>query len=120
MMLVISLLLNSVIVFPVSVGMLTGQAGMESVFGAPSPARHILASVYLAIGLLSLIFLAGITLGYGSVVIPMAAGLLILQVIYKLITVGTVGIGSPVVLTNLLVVAVHLVTLVQFARQTAA
>ncbi len=118
MLLVTSLILNAVIVFPVSVAMLTGQAGMETVFGPQSPARQILASVYLAIGLVSVVALAGLAFGYSSLVVPMAVGLLIMQVGYKLISVGTVGLGNPVVLTNLLVVAVHCVTLAVWARQT--
>ncbi len=118
MLLVTSLILNAVIVFPVSVGMFTGQVGMEAVFGPASPARQILASVYLAIGLLSVIALAVLALGYSSLVVPMVVGLLVMQVVYKLITVGTVGLGNPVVMTNLLVVAMHSVTLAVWARQT--
>ncbi len=114
----VSLVLNVLIVVPVSIGMLTGQAGMDAVFGPTSPARQILASVYLAIGAVSVMALAGLLLGHGPTIIPMVAGLLILQVVYKLITVGTVGLGNPVVLTNLLVVVVHSVTLVVLARQT--
>lgn len=117
MLLVTSLVLNALIVFPVSIGMLSGQVGMDAVFGPPNTARQILASIYLAIGLVSLIALGGLALGYSSIVIPMAAGLLTMQVIYKLITVVTVGFGSPVVLTNLFVVAVHCVTLAGLARQ---
>ncbi len=118
-MLVISLLVNALIVFPVSIGMLTDQPGMDAVFGAKSDARTILESVYLAIGLISVAGLVAIGLGQSAQIIPMAAGLLILQIVYKLITVTTVGISSPVVLTNLAVVAVHTVTLVTLARQAS-
>lgn len=116
----VSLLLNALIVFPVSLGMLSGQPGMDAAFGAQSDARSILASVYLAIGLVSVAGLAGLALGYGSVVIPMAAGLLILQVVYKAITVATVGVASPVVMTNIVVILVHLITLAILARTWAA
>lgn len=116
MMLTISLLVNAVIVFPVSYGMLSGQPGMDAVFGTTSAARHILASVYLGIGLVSVAGLAGLALGQSQYVVPMAAGLLVMQVTYKLITVVTVGLASPVVLTNIAVIGVHAVTLAVIAR----
>ena len=115
-MLAISLLLNCLIVFPVSFGMLAGSAGMTAAFGPPGDARQILASVYLAIGLLSAMGLVALLAGYGEVIRPIAVGLLAMQVVYKVITVATVGLASPVVLTNLAVIAVHGVTLVTLLR----
>lgn len=120
LMLTASLLLNALIVFPVSIGMLSGQPGMDAAFGTQSDARSILASVYLAIGLVSVAALGGLALGYGDVVIPMAAGLLVMQVVYKTITIATVGTASPVVMTNVLVIVVHLITLAILARSWSA
>ena len=110
------LLVNALIVFPVSVGLLSGQPAMDSAFGAPSDARQLLASVYLGIGLVSLAALANLAIGYSQPVVPMAAGLLVMQVVYKLLTVLTVGVTSPVVLTNMGVIGVHLITLIALAR----
>ena len=115
-MLTISLLVNAMIVLPVSYGMLSGQAGMDAAFGATSAARQILASVYLAIGLVSVAGLAGLAFGQSQHVVPMAAGLLVMQVTYKLITIVTVGLASPVVVTNIAVIVVHLITLTVLAR----
>ena len=115
-MLTVSLILNAVIVFPVSIGMLLNQPGMTVAFGPESDARRILASVYLAIGLVSVAGLVALALGPTPVVVPMAAGLLVMQVVYKMITVVTVGMSSPVVMTNVAVIAVHLVTLVVLSR----
>lgn len=115
-MLTISLLVNVIIVFPISYGMLSRQPGMDDVFGPTSAARRILASVYLAIGLVSIVGLAGLALGQSQYVVPMAAGLLVMQVTYKLITVATVGLASAVVLTNIAVIVIHTVTLAVLAR----
>ena len=115
-LLTMSLLINCLIVFPVSFAMLTGQPGMHAAFGPASDARQILASVYLAIGAINALGLIGITLGYGMIVRSFAVGLLATQVGYKLITVLTVGLASPVVLTNLAVVVVHTVTLAALLR----
>ena len=116
LMLTLSLGLNALIVFPVSLGMLSGTPGMVAAFGPDSDARQILASVYLAIGLVSLAAMIGLMSEYRDIIIPMAAGLLMMQVVYKLITVATVGLGSPVVLTNIAVIVVHTATLISLLR----
>ena len=115
-MLTLSLVLNAVIVFPVSIALFQDRPGMEAAFGAQSDARSILASVYLAIGLVSAAAIAGLAAGWGEIIRPMAIGLLTMQIVYKIITVWSVGLASPVVQTNLLVVLVHTLTVVMLVR----
>lgn len=119
-MMTVSLLVNIVIVFPVSVGILLNQPAMTAAFGPQSDARAILASVYLAIGLVSVIMLAGLASKNSDLIATMAIGLLSMQVVYKTITILTVGFASPVVVTNLCVIAVHAVTLGLWARAQMA
>jgi hypothetical protein len=104
-MLTFSLALNLVVLFPVCAGLVMRGPRMTSVFGEWTPARGILLSVYLAIAVASAALLAW----------PdprMAAVLLGLQVVYKVTTPLTVGtVRNPVVISNLVIAATHLVTL---------
>jgi hypothetical protein len=104
-MLTFSLALNLVVLFPVCAGLLMRKPRMTSAFGEWTPARGILLSIYLAIAVASAALLAR----------PdprMASVLLGLQVIYKVTTPFTVRtVKNPVVISNLLIAAVHLVTL---------
>ena len=104
-MLVLSLLLNVAVLLPVCVG-LVGDAGWaRECYGEDSPARRILLSVYMAIGLVSVALL--------FVRQPAAVGaLLLVQVVYKVTTPFTVGtLANPVVVSNLAIAAFHAVTL---------
>ncbi len=105
MMLTFSLALNLVVLFPVCAGLLLRSPRMTSVFGEWTPARGILLSIYMAIGAASAVLLAR----------PdprMASVLLGLQVVYKVTTPFTVGtVKNPVVISNLLIAAAHLLTL---------
>ena len=101
----ISLLINVAVLVPVCIGLVTDAAWVQAVYGPPSPGRSILLSVYLSIGVVSAVLL--------FIRDPrFVAALLAVQVVYKVTTPLTVGnIANPVVVSNLLIAALHLVTL---------
>jgi hypothetical protein len=105
-----SLLLNLAVLVPVCGSLLLSAPWTLAAFGPPSPARGILLSIYLAIGLLSALLLLR--------PVPAAvAALLAVQVLYKVTTPLTTGsISNPVVISNLLIAAVHIATLVVLVR----
>ena len=100
-----SLALNIVVLVPVCAGLLTNASGSIAAFGANTPARGILLSVYLAILLCSI--------GLAFKPIPaMVAALLLVQIVYKFTTPFTVGsFTHPVVMSNLGIAAFHCFTL---------
>jgi hypothetical protein len=80
---------------------------MVAVYGEASPARSILVSVYLAIAVTS-----ALALLFPTYSIMIAKVLFPLQIIYKVSTIVTVGsITHPVVVNNLLISAVHAISL---------
>jgi hypothetical protein len=95
LMVVLSLLVNVAVLVPVCVGLLTNASWAASAYGEATPARAILLSIYLAIGLVSILLLVRRK--------PKAvAALLLVQVLYKLTTPLTVGtIANPVVVSDL-------------------
>jgi hypothetical protein len=99
-----SLALNIAVLVPVCYGLVSGASGSVAAFGASTPARSILLSVYLAILLCSI----------GLVIKPipaMVAALLLVQIVYKVTTPFTVGsFTHPVVMSNLGIAAFHCVT----------
>lgn len=104
-MLRLSLLLNVVVLTPVCIGLLIGASWTSESFGPSTAARGILLSIYLAIGLASILLL------FVRDPKPVAA-ILVVQVLYKLTTPVTVGdFANPVVLSNLGIAAFHAVTL---------
>ena len=105
----VSLVANCVIVFPLSYLLLVHKPKrMERVYGPDTDARRILASLYLAIGVVSV---RALMESDEPTAMAMAAPLLGLQIVYKMLTVVTVGLTSPVVITNVGVTALHLYTL---------
>jgi hypothetical protein len=77
--------------------------GMEVVFGPDSPARRILACVYLAIAAASVV-----ALGFAELRRPIAAILLPLQIGYKLLTlVFVTDRSNPVPWWNLAISVLH-------------
>src|SRR5436190_5763301 len=109
-MLTLSLVLNVAVLAPVCAGLLADAAWARTCYGPDSPARRILLSVYLAIGVVSVVLL------FVRWPAP-AAALLLVQVAYKLTTPLTVGtIANPVVASNLGIAAFHTVTLVTLWR----
>ena len=104
-MVTLSLLLNILVLIPVSLGLATNAAWARESYGESSPARGILLSIYIAILLVSL------TLMFFDR--PQAvAALLVVQVVYKVTTPLTVRtIKNPVVISNILIAAFHTATL---------
>lgn len=104
-LIVISLCLNIVVLVPVCFALLTRAGWTLAAYGADSPSRGILLSVYLA-------FLLGSAGLLAKPVTAMVAALLAVQVVYKLTTPFTVGtLGNPVVVSNLAIAAFHSLTL---------
>ncbi len=104
-MITLSLLLNVAVLAPVCGGLIINANWARASYGEPTAARAILLSVYLAIGLVSVLLLV--------VREPqLCAALLLVQVVYKLTTPLTVGsFANPVVISNLGIAAIHAVTL---------
>ena len=113
LMVVLSLLINVAVLVPVCAGLLTDAPWATSVYGEWTPARAILLSIYLAIGLVSVLLLVRRE--------PRAvAALLLVQVLYKVTTPLTVGtIANPVVVSNLVVAGFHTATLMCLWRGRA-
>jgi hypothetical protein len=107
-----SLGLNIFVLVPVCLGLLNKADWTLSAYGADSPARSILLSVYLAI----LVASAGLLV---KPVPAMVAALLLVQIIYKFTTPFTVGTtANPVVISNIAIAAFHCITLWAIWRGT--
>ncbi len=109
-----SLGINIAVLVPVCFSLLAKSDWTLAAYGADSPARGILLSIYLAI----LVTLVGLML---KPVPAMVAALLLVQVLYKLTTPFTVGtMSNPVVISNLAIAAFHCLTLAAIwnSRQT--
>jgi hypothetical protein len=105
LMIVLSLLINVAVLLPVCAGLLTNASWTTSAYGEATPARAILLSVYMAIGICSVLLLFRRDP-------KTVAALLLVQVLYKLTTPLTVGtVTNPVVVSNLIVAAFHAATL---------
>jgi len=106
----LSLTLNVLVLLPVVHGLMFRAPWAEEVYGPESPARAILLAVYAAILVIS-------ALAWVWPRPEAVATLLLLQVMYKLLSAATVGSARhPVVLSNLLIAAVHCVTLASIIR----
>ncbi len=112
-MLLISLSLNILVLVPVLFALAANGRAAESAWGADTPARRILAAVYAAILVASVILLVAHLLNRD--VAGQAQALLGLQVVYKLLTAPLVGLRNPVVLSNLFIAAIHAITLFAMA-----
>ena len=106
-MLVGALVLNIVILAPLVWSLSARASGMDATFGAMTDARRILTCVYAAIGMVSAMLVGLHVVGHAWAV-PMTFALFAVQITYKMATLFAVGITSPVVVTNLLVVAVQI------------
>ncbi len=104
-MVTLSLVLNLLVLVPVCFSLLVRASWVDGAFGPESPARGILLSIYLAIGIAS----AGLLFAKDP---RLALPLLAVQVLYKGTTPFTVKtLRNPVVISNLLIAAVHAGTL---------
>ncbi len=113
LLIVLSLLLNILVLVPVTYGLATSAAWTVDAYGPASPARSILLALYLAILLASVALLAW--------PVPALVGtLLAVQIAYKLLTPVTVGtFDNPVVTANLAIAAFHCITLWLIAARPA-
>ncbi len=104
-MMQLSLVINILVLTPVCLSLLLNAPWVPNGWGEATPARGILLSIYGAILVVSLGLLWRLE--------PVAvASLLLVQVIYKITTPLTVGaLENPVVISNLLVAAIHVSTL---------
>jgi hypothetical protein len=76
-------------------------------FGLDTPARRILACVYTAIAVVSVVAVV-----YESVLIPVVTVLFPVQIGYKLLTVLAVqDIKNPIVISNVLIAVLHGISL---------
>ncbi len=103
-MMIASLILNIVVLIPVTTGLLVDASWATASYGASTAARGILLSIYLAILVASALLL--------FVRDPrMVAALVGVQIIYKILTPFTVGtLQNPVVISNLGIAAFHMIT----------
>ena len=115
-MLIAVLALNLVILVPLVAAMLAGTSAMEATFGPVTDARRILTCIYAAIAVVSAGLIWIHTTGR-SWAVPMTVALFAVQITYKLATAPIVGLNSPVVITNLIVVAVQIAALAMLAAR---
>ena len=112
MMMLLSLILNIAVLAPVCTGLITDATWARASYGDASHARSILLSVYLAIGIVSVLLLFWRDP-------KLVTALLLVQVIYKLTTPLTVGtFAHPVVMSNVVIAAFHAATLCFIWRGT--
>jgi protein-S-isoprenylcysteine O-methyltransferase Ste14 len=112
LMVVLSLLINVAVLLPVCASLLTDASWTTSAYGEVTPARAILLSIYLAIGLVSVLLLVRRE--------PKAVAALLVQVLYKVTTPLTIGtLANPVVVSNLVVAGFHTATLMCLWRGRA-
>jgi hypothetical protein len=101
----LSLAVNIVVLVPIVVLMSIKSRIVDKAWGSFTRARGILMSIYLSILLASLLL----------IVFPVPAfvfALLLVQVVYKVTTPFTVGtLKNPVVISNLIIAALHIATL---------
>ena len=103
-MLVFSLVLNVVVLVPVCAGLLRDAPWTVAVYGARSPARGILLSVYLSILIVSTGLWVAEILQPSTLAKAMSLALFVVQIIYKVTTPMTVKtVRNPVVISNLLI-----------------
>ncbi|MEL6640331.1 MAG: hypothetical protein AAFP98_03290 [Pseudomonadota bacterium] len=107
----ISFFVNLVVLGLVVPAIMVGSTRMTAAFGPDTDARKILICIYSAIWLTSLLGLGLVALNRLEDAVVLAVGLLSLQIIYKVLTGAVVGLGNPVVMTNLPIAALHSATL---------
>lgn len=105
-----ALAINIVVLTPVISVLLLGLSPAEKGFGAVTDARLILTAIYISIALASAAIIVLHLKGLAWAM-PMSVALFAVQITYKLFTVPMVGLSSPVVITNLGVVAVQALAL---------
>ncbi len=109
-MITASLILNIIVLIPVSLALIVDFEKMQKVAGIFTPARGILLAMYLTILIASVLLLFFVDS-------KLVFALLILQIVYKILSPFTVKtMKNPIVISNLLIAAFHLVTLYTMIR----
>jgi hypothetical protein len=110
----ISLAVNIVVLIPIVILMVIKSPLVDQSWGTFTAARGILLSMYGTI----------LVLSCALIVMPVpafVAALLLVQVIYKITTPFTVGsISNPIVISNLVIAALHVGTLVALVSALGA
>ena len=97
----LSLVLNILVLIPVSLGLLFNSNWVTESYGIESPARGILLAIYLAILIMSCVLLYKFDA-------KLVLALLTVQVIYKVLSPIMVGtIYNPVLISNLIIALLH-------------
>ena len=105
-----SLILNILVLIPVCLTLLFNVEKMQDVAGVFTPARGILLAIYVSILLASsfLLFFMDVKLAFA---------LFSIQIVYKVLTPFTVkSIKNPIVISNLVIAAFHLVTVITMLK----
>jgi hypothetical protein len=118
-MLAVSLWLNIVVLVPVLLVLARNRAAAANAWGQDTPARRILASIYAAI-LVASIVLVLLSSATTTDIIPWTQTLLAVQVIYKALSAFAVGLRNPVVLSNIGIALIHSATLATLWNWPAA
>lgn len=110
-MILVSLAVNVLVLVPVCASLLLDAPWARLAYGENVPARGILLSVYAAILIASAALIIGFLVVPSPRIVDMTIALLMVQIVYKVTTPWTVrSIRNPVVLSNLVIAAIHLVT----------
>jgi hypothetical protein len=107
---IFALAFNIIVLVPVVSALVSGLPQTERSFGPGTDGRSILISIYMAIAIVSAALIA-MHLKRLAWAMPMSVALFAVQITYKLITVPMVGPSNPVVISNLVVVAVQVLAL---------
>jgi hypothetical protein len=97
----LSLVLNILVLFPVTSGLLLNSNWAVESYGIESPARGILLAIYLSILIISCVLLYKFDA-------KLVLALLTVQVIYKVLSPIMVGtLYNPVLISNLVIALLH-------------
>jgi hypothetical protein len=107
---IFALAFNIIVLVPVVSALMLGLPQTEQSYGPITEGRSILISIYMAIAIVSAALIA-MHLKRRTWAMPMSVALFAVQITYKLITVPMVGLSNPVVISNLVVVAVQVLAL---------
>lgn len=111
----ISHVINVLVAGGIGTLLLMNKPSMTKVYGEVTPARSILASVYLAIAATSIVALL-----FPAHSIAIATVLFPLQIVYKFMTFFAVrNINNPVVISNVIISVILLISLISIFTHTA-
>ncbi len=106
----LSLILNILVLIPVSSGILLNSFWAVEAYGPDAPARGILLSIYLAILIVSVVLLVKFDAKF-------VMALLTVQIIYKVLSPIMVGtLTNPVIISNLFIALFHSLSVWKLAQ----